>query len=381
MTNLTGWLRRPFSLPSILRAEPKGPWGGGGTGGDDGAGPRNPWSVPPGGRKGPTTRPSALDEFLKRARGTGGGGGGNGSSGGGGLPSGNARALWGIGAGIIAVLWIALTSIHAIGPQQQGVVSYLGAYAGTLDPGIRLTLPAPIATVRKVDVQKIRTDDFPKDNGENLMLTGDRNIVDLAYAVRWDISSPQNFVFQLAEPQQTVRDAAESAMRAVLATTTFQQATGNGRTLVESRVADLTQEILNSYKSGVRVQGVSIKQASAPARIIEDFNAVTAAQQEASANIQAARSYASQVVARAQGEAAAFDKYYDQYKLSPEVTRRRLYYETMEAVLARSDKTVIAAPGVMPYLSLKGAQPLPLPPTETTVQPSAPPAPPAGGAQ
>ncbi|SEN05835.1 protease FtsH subunit HflK [Sphingomonas gellani] len=369
---LTGWRTRAANLPPILNAEePKGPWGGGSGGEDGGAGPRNPWAVPPGGRRPASAKPTALDELLKRARGGNGGGGG----GFGGMPGGgSARALWGSGAALIAGLWIVFTAVHAIGPQQRGVVTYLGAYAGTLDPGIRVTLPAPFATVRKLDVQKIRTDNFPVGDAENLMLTGDRNVVDLAYAVRWDIANPQDFVFELADPQQTVRDAAESAMRQVLATTTFQQATGVGRTVVETRVAEVTQEILNSYKSGVRIQGVSIKQASAPARIIDDFNAVTAAQQEAVANLNNAQSYAGQVVARAEGEAAQFNKVYEQYRLAPEVTRRRMYYETMEAVLARSDKTVVETPGVTPYLPLKRATPLPPPPEQQAM-------PQAGGGQ
>ena len=351
--------------PSILNADDKGPWSGGGNGGGP---PRNPWSVPPSGKRGPV-KPSALDELLARARG-GGGGDGGGAGGGRGRPE--PKALWAIGIALIAAVWVLYTSVHPIGPQQRGVVTYFGSYSGTLESGIRLTLPAPIATVRTVDVQKIRTDSFPQGEGENLMLTGDQNVVDLAYSVRWDIASPQDYVFQLLNPQQTVRDAAESAMRAVMATTTFVQATGGGRVLVETRVAALTQQILDSYRSGVRIQGVSIRQASAPQRIIEEFNAVTAAQQEAVGNLNNAQQYASQVIARAQGDAAAFDKYYAQYKLAPEVTRRRMYYETMEAVLARSDKTVVEANGVVPYLPLNGAKPLPTAP-DTTIQ--------AGGGQ
>lgn len=354
MSILPGRLTRPF----ILNADSKGPWGADddGASGTPGNPPRNPWAVPPSGRKG-AAKPTALDELLKRARIGGGGGGG-----GGGLPGrSNPRGLWAVGAGLIAVVWVLYTSVHPVGPQQRAVVSYFGAYSGTLDPGIRLTLPAPIATVRTIDVQKIRTDNFPQGDGENLMLTGDQNIVDLAYSVRWDIADPQDFVFQLKDPQQTVRDAAESAMRAVLATTSFQQATGEGRTVVETKVGELTQQILTSYQSGVRIQGVSIRQATAPARIIDDFNAVTAAQQEAVANLNNAQSYASQVVARAQGEAAAFNKVFEQYRLAPEVTRRRMYYETMEAVLAKSDKTVIEATGVVPYLPLGKAKPVPVP--------------------
>ncbi|HXH14555.1 MAG TPA: protease modulator HflK [Sphingomonas sp.] len=362
MTIFSRWLGRP----NILATEtPKGPWGGSGDDGksSDGtgkSGPRNPWAQPPGGRK-PSTKPTALDEFLRKARGSGGGG--SGSGGFGGFPSGaNARALWGIGVAIIAVVWILFTSVHQIGPQQRGVVTYFGKYAGTLDPGIRLTMPAPIADVTVVDVQKIRTDNFPTGDGENLTLTGDQNIIDLAYSVRWDISDPRDYVFQLAAPSETVRAASESAMRAVVATTTLDQAIGTGRTVIEQRVAELTQQILNDYKSGVRIQGVAIKQAAAPARIVEDFNAVTAAQQEAIANLNQSRSYAQQVVARAQGEAASFDKVYEQYKLAPEVTRRRMYYETMEAVLAKSDKTIVETPGgVVPYLPLSNAKRLPNP--------------------
>ena len=333
--------------PSILPADDKGPWSGSGDGP-----PRNPWSVPPTGKRGPV-KPSALDELLARAR---GGGGGGGSGGGRGRPE--PKALWGIGIALVVAAWVLWTSIHPIGPQQRGVVTLFGAYSDTLDPGIRWTLPAPIQTVRTVDVQKIRTDSFPQGDGENLMLTGDQNVVDLAYSVRWDIVSPQDYVFQLQNPGQTVRDAAESAMRAVMATTTFVQATGGGRVMVETRVGALTQQILDSYHSGVRIQGVSIRQASAPQRIIEEFNAVTAAQQEAVGNLNNAQSYASQVIARAQGDAAAFDKYYIQYKLAPEVTRRRMYYETMEAVLAKSDKTVVEANGVVPYLPLGGGKPI-----------------------
>jgi membrane protease subunit HflK len=125
----------------------------------------------------------------------------------------------------------------------------------------------------------------------------------------------------------------------------------------------------------VRVQGVSIKQATAPAALIEDFNAVTAAQQEAQGNLNNARSYAQQVIAKAQGEATAFNKQYEQYRLSPEVTRRRMYYETMEAVMAKADKTIVEPNGVAPYLALPPARRAAEP--EVTTTPQAP----AQGAQ
>lgn len=362
MRKLTGRFRRP---PILAAESPKGPWGGSGE--DSEGGPRNPWAMPPSGRKAPG-KPTALDEFIRKARGSGGGGPGEGPGGSGGgfggLPGApGGRTLWAIGAAILVGIWVLYTSIHPIGPQQRGVVTYFGRYTGILEPGIQLTAPAPIASVRVLDVQKIRTENFPEGSGENLVLTGDQNIIDLTYSVRWDIANPRDFAFRLAQPQETVRAAAESAMRAVIADTTLDQALGSGRTGIEQRVQELTQSILNEYQSGVRIQGVAVKQAAAPAQIVDDFNKVTAAQQEAVANVNQARSYAQQVIARAQGEAAQFDKVYEQYRLAPEVTRRRMYYETMEAVLAKSDKTIVETPGVVPYLPLaKGGRNAPPPP-------------------
>ncbi|MFA6112878.1 MAG: protease modulator HflK [Sphingomonas sp.] len=384
MTTLPRWLQRFTILQSD---NPKGPWGGGGpdkagSGGGSGdgndGGPRNPWSVPPQGRP-RGAGPSALDEFLRRAR---GGGGGNGSGGGRphlpGTP--NARTLWMIGVGLIVLVWLVFTSFHAIGPQQRGVVTYLGRYAGTIEPGIRLTPPAPFASVTKVDVRKINTETFPADGGggENLMLTADQNIVDLNYSVRWDISNPQDYAFQIAKPVETVRATAESAMRAVIATTALDDAIGSGRNAIELRVQDTMQQILDSYNAGIRIQGVAIKQAAPPSQVMDDFKSVSAAQQEAQGMTNQARGYAQQVLAHAQGEAAAFDKVYEQYKLAPDVTRRRMYYETMEAVLAKTDKTIVEGSGVVPYLPLSGtARRLPDAPAAAATTP----APVQGGGQ
>ena len=204
MNIFSGWRARGGALAND---NPKGPWGGGGRGGSgggngDGGGPRNPWAFPPSGGRPRGPKPTALDDWIRRAR-RAGGGGGSGS----GLPT-PGRNLWLIGILIIAAIWLVFTSVHAIGPQERGVVMHFGRYASTLDPGIKLTLPAPIASVRSVDVQQIRTEDFPNGGGENLMLTGDQNIIDLAYSVRWDIASPRDYVFQIANPEETVRDTA-----------------------------------------------------------------------------------------------------------------------------------------------------------------------------
>lgn len=368
MANRLSWL----AWAGILRSDnSKGPWGGGGgngpgDGNGSGGGPRNPWELPPGGRRGGKPGPSALDELLKRARRGGPPGG---------FPTGPAsRSLWLIGVGLIVALWLLLTSFHLIRPEQRGVVTTFGRYSGMLEPGFQFTLPAPISAVEKIDVQQIRTEDFPTGNSENLMLTRDANIVDLTYSVRWDIKNPEDFAFQIANPPETVRAVAESAMRAVIASVTLDQAIGSGRTVIESEVQTLMQRILDEYNSGVRVQGIAVKQASPPAAVDEDFKQVTAAQQEAQAALNQARAYAQQKVAYAQGEAGQFDRLYDQYKLAPEVTRRRLYYETMEDVLAKSNKTIVEAPGVVPYLSLPGLQggkPAPNPPAQAA-QPAQP---------
>src|SRR6202008_4775795 len=130
------------------------------------------------------------------------------------------------------------------------------------------------------------------------------------------------------------------------------QAMGSGRSRIEAEVQGRMQRILNEYKSGILVQGVAIKQAIPPQAVNDAFKDVTAAQQDAVAAKNNAQGYAQQLIAGAQGEAAQFDKVYSQYKLAPEVTRRRMYYETMEAVLAKTDKTIVETPGVLPYLPL-----------------------------
>ncbi len=333
------------------RMSDKGPWGGGGDsgngsgggGGDDG--PRNPWSMPPAGKRGKIGGSTSLDEFLKRAR-TGGPGGGPS------FPA-NAGRLWLAAVAALVLVWIAFTSFHSIGPQERGVVTMFGKYTGTLNSGIQFTLPAPIMRVQVEDVQNTRTESFPAGGGSqpNLMLTGDQNIVDLAYSVRWNVKSPEDYVFEIKNPQETVRAVAESSMRAAVAAKNLTQAIGPGRGEIEADVQTRMQALLDEYQSGVRVLGVSIQKAAAPSEVDNAFKAVTAAQQEAQSNLNRSRAYAQQVIARAQGDATEFDKIYEQYRMAPDVTRRRLYYETMEQVLNRADKTIVQ-PGVQAYLPL-----------------------------
>lgn len=331
-----------------------GPWGGGtgsggngGEGGGDNPDPRQPWNQPPRRRpmRRPSVNPSAIEQLIARGR----------SRFGGRWPQEfDGRPLWGIALIAFVCLWIVLTSVHRIEPQERGVVTRFGKYLETLGPGIGLTLPAPIDMVNKVNVDEIRQIDIgsSSENDANLMLTGDQNIIDLAYSVRWSIRDPELYMFALADPQDAIREVAESAMRAEVADMNLQDAIGPGRGEIEERVQTRMQQILDAYHAGVIVEGVAVKQADPPAAVNDAFKAVSAAQQQAQSDVNNARAYAQQMIAKAQGEAAAFDKVYAQYRLAPEVTRRRMYYETMEDVLSKVDKTVVGTSGVIPYLPL-----------------------------
>ena len=341
-----------------LFADKKGPWGP--SGGDE------PPADPPGKGGGPWNEPprrrrpeppvfgnvTSLDEFLRKGRARFGGGGG----GGGGFTSGPSRPfyMWAL-IGLVGA-WLVFTTIHRVAPEERGVVTQLGRYSRTLGPGMHFTLPAPFERMQKIDVENIRTIDLGSATSETLMLTGDQNIIDIAYSVRWNIRDPERYLFEIAQPDETIQEVAESAMRAVISGVTLNEAIGEGRGLIETRVQESMQNVLDSYQAGVLIQGVAIKQADPPSAVNDAFKEVTAAQQQAQSYVNDARAYALQLTAKAQGEATAFDKVYEQYRLAPEVTRRRMYYETMERVLSNVDKTIIEAPGITPYLPLPEVQ-------------------------
>jgi len=337
-----------------LFSDNKGPWGPSGEsepeGGDNQ--PGGPWGETPKGKRGSSGTPrqiTSLDEFLRRGRERFGGGGG-------GLPSAPSRSIitWAI-LGVIG-LWLAFTSFHLIAPGERGVVTLFGRYSHTLKPGVGVTFPFPINRVQKIDVENIRELALGSASTETLMLTGDQNIIDIAYTVRWNIRDPELYLFQLAQPDETIREVAESAMRAVVATISLNDAIGEGRGEIENRVTERMQAILDAYRSGVVIQGIAIRQADPPQAVNEAFKRVTAAQQDAQSYINRANAYSLQLTQKAQGEAAAFDKVYEQYRLAPEVTRRRMYYETMEQILPKMPKTIVEAPGVTPYLPLPEVQ-------------------------
>ena len=331
----------------------------GGSGGNN-DGPRNPW-LPGGGRGGQGDRPrrSASIEDIFKNRGPegprrAGGGGGGGSNFRIPTPPGGANWLPLAAAGIAAV-WLFFSSVHFIQPQERAVVTWLGGrYSHDLDPGTNFTLPWPLHVVDVENVSEIRLERIPESaQEEKLILTADQNLVDLSYLIRWNIKDLTLFRFQLADPEDTVNEVAEAAMRAAIAEQDLDTVlTGEGRANIELNVRTNMQAVLDALESGIEVQGIEIEKTDAPAAVIEAFNDVLAARQDAERDMNDARRYEQQQLARAQGEAAAFDNIYEEYRLAPRVTRQRLYYETMEAVLSQTDKTIVEADGVTPYLPL-----------------------------
>ncbi len=364
VTRFLAWITRRFSHISLQSG---GPWDSG-AGNDDDHGNNgpdkntgdkntggkkpvadNPWAFPQGQRNtGNKRTPSALDQILGAGKARMGGGGGNFPT----LP--NGRPIWPVlGLGLIAI-WLAWTSVWRIDAQEQGVVTTLGSYSRTMGPGIQFTLPAPFETLDKLDVGNIRPMEIGSTapGSQNLVLTRDQNLIDLAYTVRWSIRTPSLYKFQIDDPDTTIRDVAETAMRASVANFTMDEASGTKREDIERDVQNRMQNILNRYRAGVQVQSIAIRQTDPPIAVNEAFKKVTSAQQQAQATLNDARTYARRITEAASGEAQSFDVVYEQYRLAPDVTKRRMYYETMERVLSRLDKTIIEANGVTPYLPL-----------------------------
>ncbi len=359
----------------------KSPWGGGSNNGDDdggsdgdsgggasngkgskggskGNGPRNPW-LPPGAGDSDGPRRSANIEDIFKNRGPegprrkGGGGGPRGPNFR--FPQRPGGKSW-FPVALVAIVGVGLlaTSMHLIGPQEQAVVKTLGNYTRTLESGLQFSAPFPFETVDVEDVEGVRDIRIPgSDQQVKLILTGDQNLVDLSYIVRWNIKDLADFKFRLVAPEETVNEAAEAAMRAAIAEKDLDETfSGQGRAAIELDVRERMQRSLDSYRAGIRVLGVEIEKADPPAQVVDAFRDVQVAEQNADAARNQAQGYAQQVLAQAQGEAEAFDKVYEQYRLAPDVTRQRLYYETMERVLSETDKTIVEAEGVTPYLPL-----------------------------
>jgi len=380
MQMFDGWMKRLGMAGSgagngLAMAGGKNPWGNAGQGddgdsdgdrgddspsGDRGSGPRNPW-LPGGGDGGNGRRRSASIEDIFKNRGPegprrrGGGPGGPNFR----MPQRPGGKSWTpVIVVVVLAVFVLFSSFHLVGPKEQAVVKTLGSYSRTLGPGLQVTAPWPIESIEIEDVSGVRAVNIPASNQrDKLILTGDQNLVDLSYTVRWNIKDLRNFRFELADPNETVNEVAEAAMRASVAEKTLNETfTGQGRAEIQQRVRTRMQATLDTYGAGINVLGVEIAKADPPGEVVDAFRDVSVAEQNADAARNEARGYAQQTLSRAEGEAEAFTKVYEQYRLAPEVTRQRLYYETMERVLAQTDKTVVESDNVTPYLPLPELQ-------------------------
>ncbi|MDA9838790.1 FtsH protease activity modulator HflK [Candidatus Pelagibacter sp.] len=310
------------------------------------------------------------------------------------LPGGSKSGGKPIGLILIILLFIWLASgLYRVGPDEQGVVLRFGKFIKTTQPGLHYHIPVPVETVETPKVTKVNRIDIgfrsERDSGfstgggvadvpqESLMLTGDENIVNIDFSVFWVIKDAGKFLFEIQDPEGTVKAAAETAMREVIAKSDIQPILTEGRAKIEVETQEIIQSILDEYQSGIQVTQVQTQKADPPDQVIDAFRDVQAAradmersknEAEAYANdviprargeaakiMQAAEAYKQKVVAASEGEASRFLSIFNEYEKAKEVTQERMYLETMERVLADIDKVIIekgAGSGVVPYLPL-----------------------------
>ncbi len=376
-----------------------GPWGGGGSSGGGGGGGKSPWgSGPPGGGRGNNgggggggggQQPPDLDELFRQGQdrlrkvmgGRGGGGGGNQIPG---------KAMLGIGAVLLMGAW-ALSSVFQVETSENAIVLTLGEYSPPpRGPGLNLAF-WPLQTheilnvtgERSVDVgandvrTTRRTTASRRDPG--LMLTGDENVVDVNFQIIWNILKPDDYLFNLAQPESTIEAVSEASIREVIGRSEVQPVL-NRDAVITDQVETLIQNTLDGYESGVNIVRVNFVSVAPPGPVVEAFDDVTKAAQEQEARQLEAQGYARQklaeargesaqvlenadgytarVVKDAEGEAARFKAIYEEYRKAPDVTRQRLYLETMERVFSDIDKIILDQPadgggnGIVPYLPL-----------------------------
>jgi len=365
-----------------------GPWGGGGgsggggnrgNGGDD-RGPRRPGEG--GGQQIPE-----IDEIVRKGQEQlrilmGGRGGGTGGPGGGKGPQ-FGRGTVIIGVLAVVALWL-FASVYTVRPEERSVELFLGERFAIGEPGLNFA-PWPLITYETVEVTTNRTEAIgvSRSGGSEvgLMLTTDANIVDIAFEVVWNITDPQEFLFNLADPRETVRAVSEASMREVISASLLAPILNRDRAVIAATVKELIQDTLNSYGAGINIVRLNLDRADPPAEVIDSFRDVQAAEQErdrlqrqadayanqvladargsAAQTLEEAEGYRAQVVNEAQGEASRFLSVLREYQQAPDVTRQRLYLETMERVLGGMETIILdtdgsgtGAGGVLPYLPL-----------------------------
>ena len=361
-----------------------GPWGGGGGGGG------GPWGPSGGGNRGGggggMPQPPNIEEAIRKGQDAlkrfmpGGLGGG--------------RSLI-IALLVIIALWVA-SGFYRVLPDEQGVVTRFGAYVATTDAGLHWHLPYPIEEVTRPKVTRVnrleigfrsagdagRSDVVRQIPEESLMLTGDENIVDINFTVLWVISDAGKYLFNVRDPEATVKAAAESVMREIVGQTPIAEALAEGRAQIEARARNYLQSILDSYEAGILITQAQLQKVDPPNQVVDAFRDVQRARAdqerlrneaeayrndiiprargEAEQIIQEAEAYKQEVVSRSSGDAARFNDVYNSYRVAKDVTVRRIYLETMEEVLGNANKIIIdqsaSGSGVLPYLPLPELQ-------------------------
>ena len=370
------------------------PWsnnngGGGWQGGGGGGGDRGPWGQGPRGGGGGGNQPPDLDELLRRAQeklrqvfgGAGGPGGGTGTTTGGG---GSGPILL---IGLVILGLIAYSSFFRVNADQQGIVLRFGQVVRTAEPGLHLKFPYPVETVFTPAVTRIETISIGSMNQERLMLTDDAYFVDIRFNVQWKIKAGQaaDLLFNVENPENAVKAVSESVMREVVGQSNIEFLQTTGRSSVQSLVLEKVQTTLDSYNAGIEITEVSINEVDPPAEVIDAYRDVQAArtdrerlqnQAETYANTvvprargdaaritQAAEAYREQIVAAAEGDANRFLAIYNEYRKARDVTRKRIYIETMQHVLGDANKLFLSdaggGKGILPYLPLNELQPRP----------------------
>ncbi|MGH1376068.1 MAG: FtsH protease activity modulator HflK [Alphaproteobacteria bacterium] len=363
----------------------KNPWGNSENDNKGRKSRQNPWGSG-GGNNGGGKDPQDLDEFIKNAQS--------------GLrevmPSNmNGGILFGLIALIIILLWLA-SGFHIVNPGENGVIQRFGAWSRTQDQeGLGYHFPAPIETITKVNVNQQRsmsigyTDTIPTRRGnipaqkrdvldESLMLTSDRNIVDLHMTIQWDIKSAEDYLFEIEQQENTIKKVAESAIREVVGQTEMFPIITTGRVEITTKVKSIIQKNLDEYNSGVNVKQVLIQKAEVHPDVQQAFQDVQSAKQDAENTeneaqvhrerilpeargqaiklVQQAQGYKQSKIAQATGDAERFKSIYNAYLTGKDVTKERIYIETMEDVLGNAEKIILdnsgGNQGVVPYLPL-----------------------------
>jgi membrane protease subunit HflK len=356
-----------------------GPWGQGGGGGGSGSG----GGGGPGGQGGGGggQPPQDIDAIIRQGRDAW-----RRMMPGGGASSGRTLTLLVL---VFGLIWAA-TGFYRVNPQQQGVVLRFGEWVRTSPPGLHYHLPFPVESVLTPEVTsdnriEIGFRDVSGNSSsrrdiadESQMITGDENIVDIDFVVFWRIADAGQYLFNLAEPDQTIKVTAEAVMREIIGRTAIQTALTEGRQDIQVQARQQLQDLLNEYGAGVRVRDVQLLAVDPPADVIDAFNEVQRARQdrdrlkneaeafsndivprargEAAKLVSEAEAYQAEVVNRASGDASRFDQIFQAYLKDKAVTKERIYIETVEEIFSNVDKIIIdseAGSGVVPYLPLK----------------------------